>query len=485
MGQLLKDQDYKNIFHYFEEISSVPRCSGDNQRISDYLVNFAKEHNLEYIQDETLNVIIKREATKGYESCPAVIIQGHMDMVCEKTSDTDHDFSKDGLTLMVDGEYLHADRTTLGGDDGIALAYGLALLSDEAYQGPKLEVLITTDEETGMYGAKALDPSHLTGKYMINVDSEDEDAVLTSCAGGLTGTTTLDIKRNTVEGLRVRVELTGLIGGHSGADIHKHRFNATKLLGRLLFDLRNTVDLDLITMYGGNKDNVIPREAHAEVVISKENEEIFVENINKLYAVYKNELKSSEPSLEVKVDVTEEGSYSVLDKISFEKMLFILIHTPNGVQTMSADIEGLVESSLNLGIFRVEEEVVHFYFSVRSSIASLKHCISDKLEYISTFLGADYEVRGEYPGWEFRKESPLRDIYCKVYKEEVGKEVKVEAIHAGLECGLISEKLPDLDIISVGPNMSGIHTVEEKLSIPSSIRLFKVIEKVLMSLNQI
>ena len=485
MSYLLKDQDYKNIFYYFEEISSVPRGSGDNQRISDYLVNFAKKHNLEYIQDEALNVIIKREASKGYENCPAVILQGHMDMVCEKTSDTNHDFKKDGLTLLVEGEFLTADRTTLGGDDGIAVAYGLALLSDKNYQGPKLEVLITTDEETGMYGAKALDPAHLTGKYMINVDSEDEDAVLTSCAGGLTGKTTLNIKRSSVDGLRVRLELTGLIGGHSGADIHKNRYNATKLLGRLLFDLRNTVSIDLITMYGGNKDNVIPREAHAEVVIAKENEEVFLENIEKLSAIYKNELKSCEPSFEIKVDVTEHGSYSVLDPISLEKMLFILIHTPNGVQSMSADIKGLVESSLNLGVFHVDEEEVQFFFSIRSSINSIKHFISDKLDYISTFLGAEYVIRGEYPGWEYKKESLLRDLYCKVYKEEIGKEVKVEAIHAGLECGLISEKLPDLDIISVGPNMSGIHTVEEKLSIPSSIRLFKVIEKVLMSLNQI
>lgn len=485
MNAELEKMDYKNIFHYFDEISSIPRGSGDNQRISDYLVEFAKKHGFEYIQDEYLNVIIKREASEGYENCPPVIIQGHMDMVCEKTQESTHDFTKDGLTLIVEDDYVHADGTTLGGDDGVAVAYALALLSDEELKSPKIEVLITTDEETGMYGAKGLDTSVLDGKYMINVDSEDESAVLISCAGGLTGTTTLPITRNEVSGVKVNIQLQGLKGGHSGAEIGNNRSSATKLLARLLFDLRNTVEFELLHMEAGNKDNVIPKDAVAQLVISKDAVKDVQKEIERITKVYQHELRSSEPELAVITTVGEEGQYFVLNPISFEKMLFLLIHSPYGVQAMSADIEGLVESSLNLGIFRVEETKVTYCFSVRSSVSSAKHFISDRLEYLSNFLGADYIMRGEYPAWEYCKDSKLRDLYCEVYKKVSGKDVKVEAIHAGLECGLIYEKMKDIDIISIGPDMSGIHTVQEKLSVPSSVRLYKVIEKVLEEMKNL
>lgn len=475
----LQKLDYKNIFYYFEEISKIPRGSGDNQRISDYLVAFAKEQGLNYIQDELLNVIITKEASQGYENCPAVIIQGHMDMVCEKTPTSTHDFSKDGLELIVEGDWLHANNTTLGGDDGIAVAYALALLSDKELKSPKLEVVITTDEETGMYGAKGLDTSVFTGKYLINVDSENDDSVLTSCAGGLTGTTTLPITRTPVMGVKVNVELTGLRGGHSGVEIGNNRSNANKLLGRFLFDLRDALDFDLITMAGGSKDNVITRSSNADIVISEGELETLKAEIERLTAVYQKEFMASEPDLRVVVTVGEEGSYEVLGKGSFEKMLFILIQAPYGVQAMSASIPGLVETSLNLGIFKVEDDFVTYCFSIRSSISSAKHAISDKLKYLSEFLGADYVVRGEYPAWEYRADSKLRDLYSSTYTELVGSEIKIEAIHAGLECGLFYERLSDVDIISVGPNMSGIHTAQEKLSISSSVRVYQIIERVL------
>lgn len=475
----LQKLDYKNIFYYFEEISKIPRGSGDNQRISDYLVAFAKEQGLNYIQDELLNVIITKEASQGYENCPAVIIQGHMDMVCEKTPTSTHDFSKDGLELIVEGDWLHANNTTLGGDDGIAVAYALALLSDKELKSPKLEVVITTDEETGMYGAKGLDTSVFTGKYLINVDSENDDSVLTSCAGGLTGTTTLPITRTPVMGVKVNVELTGLRGGHSGVEIGNNRSNANKLLGRFLFDLRDSLDFDLITMAGGSKDNVITRSSNADIVISEGELETLKAEIERLTAVYQKEFMASEPDLRVVVTVGEEGSYEVLGKGSFEKMLFILIQAPYGVQAMSASIPGLVETSLNLGIFKVEDDFVTYCFSIRSSISSAKHAISDKLKYLSEFLGADYVVRGEYPAWEYRADSKLRDLYSSTYTELVGNEIKIEAIHAGLECGLFYERLSDVDIISVGPNMSGIHTAQEKLSISSSVRVYQIIERVL------
>lgn len=479
----LQKQDYKNVFYYFEEISKIPRGSGDNQRISDYLVNFAKEHGLSYVQDELLNVIITKEASEGYEACAPVMIQGHMDMVCEKTPESNHDFSKDGLELSVEGDWLRANNTTLGGDDGIAVAFALAMLSDPELKCPKLEVVITTDEETGMFGAKALDTTQLSAKYLINVDSEDDDSILTSCAGGLTGTTRLPITRTSVVGTKMLVRLTGLKGGHSGAEMGNNRSNANKLIGRLLFDLRNRFEYDLISLEGGSKDNVITRFSTAEIVVAPNETEEATNILREIEAVYKKEFAASEPDLRVEIEVAEEGSYDALVKGSFERVMFLLMQAPYGVQTMSASIPGLVESSLNLGIMKIEEEEAMFCFSVRSSISSAKHAISDKLEYLSVFLGADYEVRGEYPAWEFRADSKLRDLYSKVYKEMTGKDIKVEAIHAGLECGLFYERMNDLDIISVGPNMKDIHTAHERLGITSSIMVYKIIEKVLADMK--
>lgn len=480
----LQKQDYKNVFYYFEEISKIPRGSGDNQRISDYLVAFAKEHGLSYVQDELLNVIITKEASAGYENCAPVMIQGHMDMVCEKTPSSTHDFTKDGLELIVEGDWLRANNTTLGGDDGIAVAYGLAMLADPDLKAPKLEVVITTDEETGMYGAKALDTSKLTSKYLINVDSENDDSVLTSCAGGLTGTATLPLTRTQVNGTKVTVVLTGLRGGHSGVEIGKNRSNANKLIGRFLFDLRNTVDFELLSIVGGDKDNVITRMATAEIVVAADQMEVVTAEIKRIEGIYKKEFAASEPDLRVEVTTGEEAAFDALSKQSFEKVIFFLMQAPYGVQSMSAAIEGLVETSLNLGILRVEGEEASFCFSVRSSISSAKHAISDKLEYLAVFLGADYVVRGEYPGWEYRADSKLRDLYSKVYKEVTGSDIKVEAIHAGLECGLISEKMGDLDIISIGPNMNAIHTAQEKLGITSTITVYKMIERVLENMIQ-
>lgn len=481
----LQNKDYKNIFYFFEEISKIPRGSGDNQRISDYLVGFAKEHGLKYIQDESLNVIIFKEASKGYENCPPVIIQGHMDMVCEKTPESNHDFSKDPLELIVEGDWLRANNTTLGGDDGIAVAYGLSLLADKDLKSPRLEVVITTDEETGMYGAKALDTSVLSGKYMINVDSEDDDSVLTSCSGGLTGTTTLDLSRTQKEGKKVKVIVTGLKGGHSGAEIHKNRSNANKLMGRFLFDLRNAIGYDVISVEGGSKDNVITRFTIAELVVAENEIKNFEAEVRRIEAVYQSEFVASEPNLRIELEEQEVGKYSVLDPISFEKMLFILVQAPYGVQTMSSQIDGLVETSLNMGILKVMDDTATICFSVRSSVSSAKQAVSDKIEYLSAFLGADYEVRDQYPAWEYRAESKLRNLYSQVYKETTGSDIKIEAIHAGLECGLIYEKIDDIDIISIGPNMHDIHTAQERISVSSSVLVYKMIESTLEKMNQI
>jgi dipeptidase D len=479
MDKSLEQMDYKGIFKYFSQISKIPRGSGNEDEISEYLVSFAKNQGLEYNKDSANNVIIIKEATKGYENEPAIMLQGHMDMVCEKLKDSSHDFLKDGIKLLIDGDFLHADGTTLGADNGIALAYILALLSDDDLKHPRLEAVITSDEEVGMNGAKALDLSSLKADYMINLDSEEEGYLLASCAGGLTGTSTLPLKRVAVQGKRIKVSIGGLKGGHSGMDIVNNRSNANKLLGRLLFDLRERNTYSVLHMEGGYKDNVIPREAFAELVIDSKDYPKLCENIDEIMKIYKKELAASEPDLEYKVMDMDEGDYMTLDPVSFEKLLFLLIQIPYGVQVMSFDIEGLVESSLNLGIFRLEEEQALICNSVRSSKSSYKHYISNRLEYLVSFLGGDYIVRSEYPAWEYRNESKLRDHLRNLYKEMYGKDMKVEAIHAGLECGMIAEKMPGIDIVSIGPDMSRVHTIDERLSISSAVRVYQFLERVI------
>lgn len=481
----MEQLDYKGIFKYFGEISKIPRGSGNEKEISEYLVSFAKEHQLEYTQDMANNVIMIKKATPGYENEPAIILQGHMDMVCEKRKDYTHDFLKDGIKLIVEGDNLHADGTTLGADNGIAVAYILAMFSDETLEHPRLEAIITTDEEVGMHGAKALELSHLQGRYMINLDSEEEGYLLCSCAGGLTGTSTLPVKRVSGSGKKVKISIGGLKGGHSGVDIGKNRSNATKLLGRLLFDLREISRFGLIHMQGGFKDNVIPREANAELLITggdsgglPEEYASISKNVSDIMTKYQKELSGSEPDLNFQVEDMGDDTYEALHPVSFEKMLFLLLGMPNGVQVMSSDIEGLVESSLNMGIFRTDADKVELYTSVRSSKSSYKYFLSDKLNYMTSFLGGDYVVRWEYPAWEFRKDSLLREHFQKLSRELYGKEMKVEAIHAGLECGLISEKLPDLDIVSIGPDIAAVHTIEERISISSAVRVYQFLERI-------
>lgn len=479
MDKSLEQMDYKGIFKYFSEISKIPRGSGNEVEISEYLVSFAKSRGLMYNKDSANNVIIIKEASPGYENEAAIMLQGHMDMVCEKRKDGTHDFLKDGIKLLVYGDYLHADGTTLGADNGIAVAYILALLSDDNLKHPRIEAVITTDEEVGMNGAKALDLSSLKAEYMINLDSEEEGYLLASCAGGLTGTCTLPLKRVTEEGKVIKVNIGGLKGGHSGMDIVNNRSNANKILARLLFDLREKATFGVIHMEGGYKDNVIPREAFAKLLIASEDYKQISDSIGEIMQIYKKELESSEPELDYGIEDLGDGKYEVLHPTSFEKLLFILTQIPYGVQVMSSDIEGLVESSLNLGIFRLEEEEAIICNSVRSSKSSYKYYISNKLKYLVEFLGGDYIVRSEYPAWEYKKESKLREHLKKHYKEMYGKDMKVEAIHAGLECGLIAEKMPGIDIVSIGPDMSRVHTIDERVSISSTIRVYKFLERII------
>jgi dipeptidase D len=482
----LEQVDYKGIFKYFEEISKIPRGSGNEEGISNFLVAFAKEHHLSYIQDSAKNVIITKEASFGYEKEPGIILQGHMDMVCEKRKDNSHDFLKDGIRLIVEGDYIHADDTTLGADNGMAVAYMLAVLSDETLKTPRIEAVVTTDEEVGMDGARTLDTSSLQGKYLINIDSEEEGYLLCSCAGGLRGISTIPIKRVSEYGKNIQISIGGLKGGHSGSDINKNRTNATKLMGRLLFELKENYFYYLVDLQGGFKDNVIPRESSAQLLITAPDEKGLDEEFAKikkgiadLMELYQQELSGSEPDLNYTLEDGGNGNYNALHPVSAEKVMFFLVNMPYGVQVMSANIEGLVESSLNLGIFKMEEDCVICQNCVRSSMKSYKYYISGKLGYMTDFLGGEYRVVGDYPVWAYKKDSPLRDCMLQVYRELYGKDMEVTAIHAGLECGQFANKMPDVDIVSIGPEMSGVHTIEEKLSISSAVRVYKFLEHVL------
>ncbi len=475
--------DYKNVLKYFTEISAVPRGSDYNSKISSFLIEFAKKNNLEYKTDKAENVIIYKKATKGYEDIAPVIIQGHMDMVCVKTEESKHDFENEGLELFVENGMLGAKGTTLGGDDGIALAYGMALLTDDTLEHPALEFVATTDEETGLYGAKALDAEMLKGKYLVNVDSEDEGVVLLSCAGGLRVTGYTDITRSVMEGTAYNIYISGLQGGHSGAEIHKNRTNAVILMGRLLNNIDSEINISLADMSGGEKDNAIPDKAEAEIVISEENINKFEDIFNRCAQMLTNELSASEPELLIMAVKGNTGMHEAVLPKCKEQIITVLMTAPNGVQVMSEEIEGLVESSLNLGVFRMEDKQTQIHYSVRSSKTTYKYYIKDVLVKLYTAIGGRCETGAEYPAWEYKAESKLRKLYEEAYYAIKSEKPVFQAIHAGLECGILSEKIPDLDIISIGPDMKDIHTTKERLSIQSSINVYKSIEALLKRMS--
>ena len=480
---VLENCEPKRVFHYFEEICKIPHGSGNTKQISDYLVQFAKEHNLKYVQDEMNNVVIYKPGTAGYENAPTVIVQGHMDMVCEKRPDVNHDFTKDGLNLSVEGDYVSANGTTLGGDDGIAVAYGLALLESDTIAHPPLEVFITVDEEIGLLGAVGFDCSVLKGRRFINLDSEAEGSLWISCAGGLSGISHIPVTRLDAKGEKLTVKISGLMGGHSGAEIDKNRANANSLLGKFLHGLDAKAGYELISVQGGQKDNAITRESTAELLTVKENVEAVNEYAASMQAAWREEYAGTDEG--ITVTVTEEGEQDVkvLHPTSKEKVVFFLVNVPYGVQKMSGTIEGLVETSTNIGILKTSENEVMGSSSIRSSVETARDALSDKIEYLTEFLGGEYERQGVYPAWEYRKDSPLRDKMVEVYEEMYGQKPNVVAIHAGLECGLFYKKMEGLDCVSLGPDMKDIHTSEEVLSISSTERVWKYLVKVLEALK--
>ena len=446
-------------------------------------MQFAKDHGLKYIQDEMNNVVIYKPGTAGYENAPTVIIQGHMDMVCEKRPDVEHDFTKDGLNLSVEGDYISANGTTLGGDDGIAVAYGLALLESDTIAHPPLEVFITVDEEIGLLGAVGFDCSVLKGRRFINLDSEAEGSLWISCAGGLSGISHIPVTRLEAKGEKLTVKISGLMGGHSGAEIDKNRANANSLLGKFLYGLKKAADYELISVQGGQKDNAITRESTAELLILKEDVEAVKEYAAYMQNAWREEYAGTDEGITVTVTDDGEKEVKVLHPTSKEKVVFFLVNVPYGVQKMSGTIAGLVETSTNIGILKTSEDEVLGSSSIRSSVETARDALSDKIQYLTEFLGGEYERQGVYPAWEYRKDSPLRDKMVEVYEEMYGQKPNVVAIHAGLECGLFYKKMEGLDCVSLGPDMKDIHTSEEVLSISSTERVWKYLVKVLENLK--
>lgn len=473
---VLENLEPKSVFHFFEQMCAIPHGSGNIQAISDWLVHFAEERGLEVHRDHMLNVIIIKEATPGYEQAEPVILQGHMDMVCETAPGCTKDMTAEGLDLAVDGDVVYAKDTTLGGDDGIAVAMGLALLDAQDLQHPRVEVVITVDEEIGLLGAAGIDVSPLKGRRMINLDSEDEGVFTVSCAGGNDTRCILPVKRETHAGKALSLTLGGLIGGHSGAEIDKGRGNSNLLMGRLLYTLSQKTELRLVRVDGGQKDNVIPRETTAVAVAADE------AVVKVVCAQVEQELKveyaSTDPDAFIEVE-TVDADFIPMDADSTKRTVAMLCCMPNGIEEMSAEIAGLPQTSSNLGALTTTQESVVGGISVRSSLGSQKDMLSARISCLMEQLGGKTEINGDYPGWAYAKESPLRDLLVEVFTEQYGHEPRIEAIHAGLECGMFVDKLDGLDCISIGPDLKDIHTCREKLYVSSVQRLWKMLVETL------
>ena len=470
----------ERVFYHFEEISKIPRESYHEKAISDYLVEFGKKLNLETYQDKYYNVVLRRKATPGYENAPGIVIQGHMDMVCEKESDSNHDFRKDPIDLIVDGNRLRANKTTLGGDNGIAIAMGMAILEDESIKCGTIELLATTSEEIDLNGALSLEPNILKGKMLINIDSEDEGVITVGSAGGVEIDILLPIEKETLTDVNLyTLSLEKLQGGHSGVEINQKRGNANKILAEVLHNLKTLTDYSLVEVFGGSKDNAIPRSGKVVLASSKDIKDI----ISKVADEVKAKYVSFEPEMSFTLEATTAKEVSVLSKKTLDSYIKTIEEIPTGVNTWMKEYPEIVESSDNLAIVKTLDENINIIVSLRSSDPEVLSELKDKIASILKENNASFEFSAGYPEWKFRAESKLREKALEVYKKLYNKDMKVEVIHAGLECGAISQNYPDIDFISVGPNLRDVHTPSEYLEIDSTERVYNYVVELINSLN--
>ena len=469
-----------SVFHYFEEICGIPHTSHHEKALSDYCVQFAKAHGLACRQDEMGNLLIKAPATPGYEKEPGLILQGHLDMVGDKTADCPLDLEKDAIHPVVDGGYVCAEGTTLGGDDGIAVAYALADLDAKDIPHPALEVVLTVCEEVGLLGASAMDFSDLEGRMLVNIDSEEEGVLTAGCAGGRRVECHLPIARVPVPGSAVKADEIGLVGGHSGTEIHKGRANAIALLGRWLTLLtENGVDYAALTLSGGAKENVIPKESSITLVLPAGITEGVHTAAAQFAAQVQAEYGMADPAIRLQLTEQGCGAFSALDADSTQRLRKALLLMPWGVQAMSMDVPGLVETSLNLGVAEMDEQEAILRFSIRSSVPSAKELLSCKVQTLTELLGGSVRFHGDYPAWTYVRESALRDRCVAVYEAQYGKKPQIAALHAGLECGILSGKIEGLDCISFGPNLLHVHTPNERADIASVARVWEYLKAIL------
>ena len=467
------------VFEYFEMLSSVPHGSGNTKQISDLCVNFAKERGLRYYQDDLNNVVIYKDASEGYEGSDPVILQGHLDMVCAPDETCTIDMEKDGLILETDGQWVWAKGTSLGADNAIAVAITLAILDDRDAAHPPIEALFTVDEETGMFGAVGLDTSVLKGKRLINLDSEEEGIFTVGCAGGTRVNCSISCEREELCGWEfISSSISGLRGGHSGVEIDKCRASANRLMARMLYHLSELTDLRLCALSGGNLDNVIPKSCTAKIAVKSADAENVISLIEEYKTIYKNEFATADPDVCIEYKRGEKAEAVVKSKDT-HRMLTALYTVPYHVQEMSADIKGLVQTSLNLGVLNLFEDELSFSFAVRSSVTSQKEELVRRIRAVVEYMGGEVTCHGDYPAWQYAKVSPLRDTVLEAYKAVSGKDGEIMAIHAGLECGLFIEKMEGLDCISFGPDLCDVHSPREKMNVSSIERTTNLVYEIL------
>ena len=474
---VLSNLEPQAVFDFFEEISAIPHGSGNTREISDYLVRFAEARQLQYHRDELGNVIIKKAASKGYEDKEAIMLQGHVDMVAVKKPGSKIDLEKEGLKLRVEGDNLFAEDTSLGGDDGIAVAYELALLDADGLKHPPLECVFTVDEEIGLIGAGAIDLSCCRAKRMINLDSEDEGVFLAGCAGGMRVDCRLPLEREEVQGISCLITIGGLRGGHSGVEIHKERGNSNVLAGRFLLYVKQKLRFRILEINGGLADNAIPRETKLRLVVA----DIFALEAaaEEFDRMIKQELQTKDPEVFCRFEMLKPGTFCTVTWEDSQKAAAFIGCMPAGVQANSAEVKGLVETSLNMGLMSRSDKELVLGFSLRSSYEGAKEGLKNQLFALTEGLGGSASFTGNYPGWAYRKDSPLRETMVRIYEEMYNKKAIVEAIHAGLECGFFVGKIPELDCVSIGPDMQNIHTTEETMSISSVARTWEFLCRVL------
>lgn len=483
MKDLLSDLDPHDVFTYFEKLTRIPRGSGNEGEVSDYLAEFSKNNKLEYVQEPCKNIIINKPATKGYEDAPKIILQGHLDIVCAKDESLVFDFEKDPIPIVVEGDFIKTTGTTLGADNGIAIAMTMAILASKNLKHPKITALFTVSEETGMDGAMALDPKNIEGDILINIDSEEEGTVLSSCAGGINAYVFLPFNKiKYKEALEFyEVTIKGLRGGHSGIEIDKNRANAIKLMGRVLKNIDQEMIYKLSSINGGEKMNAIAKMCKVVIGIEKGRVKSLEEVLNRMQRYFSREFELSDPEIKIYIKSADEKEY-VFDESSKRKLIHTIRLLPQGVETMSTKMDGLVESSNNVGVIETQENEVFINNAIRSSVKSLKDEIINRIEIIALTNEGRCILDADYPEWEYKINSPIRELMRKRYKAINNEALKVEAIHAGLECGLLKKKVGDIDMISIGPNIYDVHTPDERLSISSTKNVYKflcdVLEKI-------